>query len=173
MFSGVIESGFIFETIIPPKPIYTYLYKCGAELYLDPLRSMLLNTELIGIISLDAKECGVGLLDGTSCQILKTITSGVAGKSSKGGSSARRYERNREAELNRFYHRAGELVNNCLLGYESRLKSIVVSGPGFTKDDFLKHEYIDYRLRQKLSSTIDIEYAGDDGILQTLNYLNT
>jgi peptide subunit release factor 1 (eRF1) len=55
-----------------------------------------------------------------------------------------------------------------LLPYGDRLERIIVSGPGFTPEDFLKKEYLDYRLRAKLSQVIGIEYAGTEGIYQTL-----
>jgi peptide chain release factor subunit 1 len=129
---------------------------------------MLQSTDLIGVISIDSEECGVGIIDGEHCYPIKVITSGVTGKSGKGGSSARRYERNREAELNMFFHRAAELANSILLSYGNQIKKVVVSGPGFTKDDFLAKQYLDYRLRAKLAPPIDIEYSGADGIYQTL-----
>jgi len=129
---------------------------------------MLASTELIGVIAIDSEECGVGIIDGHECRPIKTITSGVQGKSGKGGSSARRYERNREANLNWFFHRAADLANATFLPYGDHLKRLVVSGPAFTKEDFVKKEYLDYRLRAKMSQLVGIEYAGLEGIYQTV-----
>jgi len=130
---------------------------------------MLQSNDLVAVISIDSEECGVGIIDGDHVFPLKTITSGVPGKSSKGGSSARRYELNRKAGLNGFFHRAAELANPTFLAYGDRIKQVVVSGPGFTKGTFLEKEYLDYRLRAKLAPTVDIEYAGTDGVYQTFN----
>jgi peptide chain release factor subunit 1 len=77
--------------IEPPKKVFSYIYRCSNELYLEPLYMMLESNELVGIVSIDSEECGVGIIDGLNCYPLRVITSGVPGKSSKGGSSARRF----------------------------------------------------------------------------------
>jgi peptide chain release factor subunit 1 len=135
-----------------------------------PLRIMIENRPITGIISIDATECGIGITDGNTWRHLETITSGVQGKSSKGGSSARRYERNREAELNTYFHRVAEHANNLLLKYN--LVSLIISGPAFTKVEFLKKEYLDYRLKDKVGM-YDNEYSGFEGILQTFKYVQS
>lgn len=165
VFCGYNREDFYYQEVVPPRPIFTYFYRCSNELYLDPLVATSKNGDLIGIVAIDATECGVAIIDGSNLIPLKTLTSGVNGKSAKGGSSARRYERNREAELNRYYHRAAEYINDILLQYE--VKQIVVAGPGFTKDEFMKKGYLDYRL--KVNQVMDIEYSGLEGIHQTFN----
>jgi len=134
---------------------------------------MLQNNALTAVISIDSTEAGVGLIDGDVCIPLKAITSGVGGKSSKGGSSFRRYERNRNANLNQFYHRVANLVDTLLLPYLGRLTGLVISGPMPTPEKFLEKEYMDYRLRQKISRVIGIEYSGIEGIWQTFNRLRS
>ena len=171
IFAGQTDSGLVFEVIESPKPIFTYQYQCGSEFYLQPLEMMLRSNDIIGVISLDTKECGVGLIDGSQCIVIKSITSGVAGKSNQGGSSFRRYERNREANINKFYHRAADLANNILLSYGARIKKLVVSGPAFSKEKFFATDYLDYRLRTLPMQFVDQEYSGNDGILQTAHHL--
>lgn len=171
VFAGYTDAGFSLKELVPPKPIYAKLYWCSAEFVLDPLRLMTQNTELTAIVSIDATECSVGYYDGLHAYVVKGITSGVSGKSHKGGSSARRYERDREAKLLQYYTRASDLTNKVFLPMLSRVRTLVVSGPGFTKGHFLDRNLIDYRLRAKLRVPVDIEYAGDDGIYQTVNRL--
>ena len=133
---------------------------------------MLQNDELVAVISLDATEAGIGIINGDNCIPLKAITSGVGGKSNQGGSSFRRYERNRNAELNTYYHRIASLANTLLLPYGDRLRHIVVSGPMPTPEKFLKTNYLDYRLRRKITTAaMGIEYSGIDGIWQTFHRL--
>ena len=129
-------------------------------------------TNLTAIISIDNTEVGVAITDGLTLTEIHTGTSGVSGKSRKGGSSARRYERNRESELNTYYHRAAKLSNTILLPYIERVVRLVVSGPAFTKEEFLKHEYLDYRLRQKPLTLLGIEYSGLEGLYQTRSRLS-
>lgn len=155
-----------------PKPQNTWVYKCSNEFYLEPLLEMMKNDHLVAVIAIDATEFGIGIIDGPRWFVIDSGTSGVSGKSNQGGSSFRRYERNRDALLNGFYHRAAEHANNLLLSKYNPAE-LVISGPGFTKDDFLKTGYLDYRLRAKISHVIGIEYAGFEGVLQTFNRLGS
>lgn len=165
-FVGEREDGSMYlKTVEPPKPVFGHLYRCDHTFWVDPLVSMLNNTQKVGILSIDATECGVGIVDGQTKYYGKVLTSGVGGKSGKGGSSARRYERDRESRLNQYYHRAADYANRYFLNVPN-LKELIVSGPGFTKGQFLDKEYLDYRLRAKIR-TVDIEYAGFEGVMQT------
>ena len=166
IFSGQTDSGFILQTIEPPKPIKTRRYRCSSEFYLEPLNAMIADTELTGVLAVDATECGIGVIDTNGWRCIENVTSGVQGKSGKGGSSARRYERNREAELVQYFSRAAEHVKHDLLE-RFEVKNIIVSGPAWTKREFAEH--LDYRLKAKISEFVDCEYAGPDGISQVWN----
>jgi peptide chain release factor subunit 1 len=159
------------ELIEPPKEIRSPIYRCSNEFFLQPLQEMLRNEDTIAVIAIDATECGIGIIDGDRWYILDTLTSGVGGKSNQGGSSFRRYERDREAKLNMYYHRVAEHANRLLLNTTLAPRSLVISGPAFTKEDFVKKEYLDYRLRQKLAKMVGTEYAGLEGVVQTFNIL--
>ena len=48
---------------------------------------------------------------------------------------------------------------------QGRLKGIIVGGPGYSKKDFVKGDYLDTRLRKKLiGSLVDVSYQGDAGL---------
>jgi peptide chain release factor subunit 1 len=70
-------------------------------------------------------------------------------------------------ELNSFYHRVADNANQILLG-EYKAKGIIVSGPGPTKNNFLKEEYLDYRLQNNLLGVFDTSYAGEEGLRETV-----
>ena len=165
-FIGEREDGSMFVRVIePPKPVFGHLYRCDKAFFIEPLVTMLKDTPKIGILSIDATEAGVGIVDGQTRYYGKVLTSGVGGKSGKGGSSARRYERDRESRLNQYYHRVADYANRYFLEVEN-LRELIVSGPGFTKDTFLDKGYLDYRLRAKVR-TADVGYAGFEGVMQT------
>ena len=170
IFAGYVDEEFRMVEIEPPKLLHVQAYRCANSFYLLPLQQMLANVEITGIISIDATECGIGTWDGNQVQVLEIVTSGVGGKSGKGGSSARRYERNRNSGLNTFYHRAANHINDLFLN-SYNVSKIVVSGMGFTKDKFLEKEYLDYRLRQKITANLNVGYAGFEGLYQTVHYL--
>ncbi|MEJ2281226.1 MAG: hypothetical protein P8X97_04830 [Candidatus Bathyarchaeota archaeon] len=87
------------EEIIPPEPIVAYFFEIDHHFHLEQLRKMLRNPRVVGFIALDSKEASFGLLNGDHFEVLKTITSGIAGKSGKGGQSQRRYERETKTDF--------------------------------------------------------------------------
>jgi len=172
IFAGFVNGSYWSTSLEPSKRVQSYVYRCGGEFYTAPLEVLEEHTDLVAVIAIDASDCAIGLLDGPDWRILDVLTSGVGGKSGKGGQSARRYERNRERKLIIYYRRAAEHANN-LLRTQSRLAKIVITGPGLTKDEFLKKAPLDYRLKRMVTETIGSEYAGVEGVIQTRNILET
>ncbi|MEM2506567.1 MAG: peptide chain release factor aRF-1 [Nitrososphaeria archaeon] len=160
------ETIFLYE-IVPIKPVQTYLYRCDDHFHTEFLQEMLKEETYIGIISIDTSEAGLGLLYGDRVEVAEVLTSGVSGKHRAGGQSARRFERLREMEINEFFHRVGRHATKLFLE-ENKISKLVISGPGPTKDDFLKGEYLHYQLRDKIIAVIDTSYAGEEGIRETV-----
>tara|TARA_Y100000031_G_scaffold142152_1_gene171409 strand:+ start:65 stop:910 length:846 start_codon:yes stop_codon:yes gene_type:complete len=132
---------------------------------------MIKEKEVIGILSIEASEAGIGIVSGNKFETIRVMTSGIAGKHRSGGQSARRFERLRNMELNNFYHRVADTANKILLD-EHEAKGIIVSGPGPTKNNFLKEEYLDYRLQNNLLAIFDTSYAGEEGLRETVEKAN-
>lgn len=156
------EQIFVYE-VMPPKPVQTYLYRCDDHFHLEHLRDMLREEDVIGILSIDTTEAGLGIVTGDKVEIIDTITSGVPGKSSKGGQSARRYERLREMELTEYFNRVSAHATRVFID-SNNVKGLIVAGPGQTKDDFLKGEFLDYRLQKNIITVIDGAYSGAEGV---------
>ena len=73
------------EQIIPPEPIIAYLCEIDDHFHLEPLREMLREERVVGLLAMDSKEAGFGILDGERLDMIEDITSGIPGKSEKGG----------------------------------------------------------------------------------------
>jgi peptide subunit release factor 1 (eRF1) len=71
--------------IEPPHPMRMRLYRCDQTFVLAPIKEMLDVEEAYGLIVLDKREGNIGILKGTSIQMLTTMTSGVPGKTRAGG----------------------------------------------------------------------------------------
>ncbi|MGB9622607.1 MAG: peptide chain release factor aRF-1, partial [Candidatus Bathyarchaeia archaeon] len=130
---------------------------------LDPLKEMLKEKEVYGIMVIDSSGATYALLKGGRLDIVRTITSGVSGKHRAGGQSARRFERLREAELNSFFNRAGQYASEAFLQVPN-LKGIIVGGPGPTKYTFCEGDYMHYSLKDKILSIVDTSYVDEEGI---------
>jgi peptide chain release factor subunit 1 len=155
------------EEIIPPEPITAYLCEIDDHFDLEPLREMLRNESVVGLLSVDSKEAGFGILNGNRFDMIENITSGIPGKSGKGGSSQRRYERGRDMELTYYFHRVGEHATKAFLE-NHKVTALIVGGPGLTKESFLKGDYLRYELKNRLLVSVDTLYSGKDGVREVL-----
>lgn len=156
------------EEIIPPKPITAYSFAVDNHFHLEFLREMLRSQKVVGIVSLDSKEASFGLLNGERFEIIESITSGIHGKSGKGGSSQRRFERERDMALTNYFHRVAEHAAKAFVD-SHKVMALVVGGPGPTKEEFLKGNYLHYELQNALLNVVDTQFAGNDGLRETLN----
>ena len=70
LFAGVFITGDLesevlnVEEIIPPEPIITYHYEVDDHFRLEPLREMIRNQKVVGLLALDSKEASFGILNG-------------------------------------------------------------------------------------------------------------
>ncbi|MHB8567521.1 MAG: peptide chain release factor aRF-1 [Nitrososphaerales archaeon] len=156
----------LFE-VLPQKPVSNYLYRCDDHFHLDPLRDMLREQNIVGILAVDATEAGLGIVSGEIWDVIDTMSSGVSGKTKKGGQSARRYERLREMELTEYFNRLADHAKKVFLE-QYQIKGLIVSGPGPTKDEFVKDKYLDYRLQNVIAGVLDIGYSGREGVRETI-----
>lgn len=160
------ETIFLYE-VVPIKPIQNYLYRCDDHFHVEILQDMLKEETIIGVLSIDTSEVGLGLLSGDRVTVSEVLTSGISGKHRAGGQSARRFERLREAEVNDFFHRIGRHAIKIFME-ENKISKLIVSGPGPTKEDFLKGDYLHYQLKDKVAAVIDTSYSGEEGIRETI-----
>ncbi|HLQ07391.1 MAG TPA: peptide chain release factor aRF-1 [Nitrososphaerales archaeon] len=149
--------------IIPPKPVVQYLYQCDDHFHVEWLKDMLKEDKVYGLLSIDASDTGLGILSGDSLEIVDVMTSGVSGKTRKGGQSARRYERGREMELTYYYHRVAEHATRAFID-SNKVTGMIVGGPGPTKDEFLKGGFLHYELQKKIVAVLDLGYSGREGV---------
>ncbi|MEM2050882.1 MAG: peptide chain release factor aRF-1, partial [Thermoproteota archaeon] len=87
------------HVIEPPEKITLSYYGCDDKFYVEPLKEMLEKKDKYLILSIDNSEATIALATGRNIDVKDELTSGVPGKTSKGGQSARRFERLREMEL--------------------------------------------------------------------------
>ncbi len=153
--------------IVPPEPIHIYLYRCDARFHTEYLQEMLREKETYGILLIDSSGATLATLQGRRLEIVRQMTSGVPGKTRAGGQSARRYERLREMRLQEYFTRVGEHANGVFLPIET-LKGIIIAGPGPTKYDFEKGEYLNYMLKNKIIDTVDTAYVEEQGVKEVV-----
>ena len=152
LFVGMIPKGgpgtekmekYILE---PPEPVTTYWYKCNNEFFLEPLEYMIEERDTYGLAVVDRKEATIATLKG------KKITLGVI-----------------EDEAREFLKRIARRINDEFLPLKDDLKAVVIGGPGFTKNDLVDADYIQYEIKDKIIATVDTSYTGEFGIREVIN----
>ena len=178
IFCGAIPTGKGIGTekieiysVVPPKPVQINLYRCDDHFWIDHLKDMMKDDKVIGILSLDTQEAGLGILTGDRWEVVESITSGVAGKHRQGGQSARRFERLRDNELNEYYRRVADYAHKIFID-QYDIKGIIIGGPGPTKEGFIREEYLDYRLQNNVIAILDSSYSGSEGVRELIDKVN-
>ncbi len=154
--------------ITPPDPIHIYLYRCDARFHTEHLQELLREKETFGILLIDSTGATLATLQGRRLEIVRELTSGVPGKTRAGGQSARRYERLREMRLQEYFTRVGEHANENFLPIEN-FKGLILAGPGPTKYDFEKGDYLNYMLKNKIIDTVDTAYVEEQGVKEVVD----
>lgn len=153
--------------ITPPEPIKIYLYRCDSRFHTEHLQEMLREKEAFGILLVDASDATIATLQGKRMEIVRQMYSGVTGKTRAGGQSARRYERLRDMQLNEYFTRVGKHADETFLPMEN-LKGIILAGPGPTKYDFEKGDYLNYQLKNKILDIVDTAYVEEQGVKEVV-----
>jgi peptide chain release factor subunit 1 len=154
--------------IVPPEPIKIFLYRCDSRFHTEHLQEMLREKETYGILLVDASDATIATLQGKRLNIVRQMYSGVCGKTRAGGQSARRYERLRDMQLNEYFTRVGAHANEVFLPIDT-LKGIILAGPGPTKYDFEKGDYLNYQLKNKILDVVDTAYVEEQGVKEVVD----
>ena len=153
--------------IVPPEPIKIFLYRCDSRFHTEHLQEMLREKETYGILLIDASDATIATLQGKRLNIVRQMYSGVTGKTRAGGQSARRYERLREMQLNEYFTRVAGHADDVFLPIDN-LKGLILAGPGPTKYDFQKGDYLNYQLKNKILDVVDTAYVEEQGVKEVV-----
>ncbi|RJQ17378.1 peptide chain release factor 1 [Candidatus Woesearchaeota archaeon] len=171
-FSGNVaeregQQDFQVWSVEPPLPLKIRIYRCDKEFILDPLREMLDDKSMYGLVVMDRREGNIALLKGKTIIPLINEESMVPGKFRAGGQSSVRFARNRELSAKDFYKKLGEYMKEQFL-FKEGLKGIVVGGPGPTKYEFVEGNYITNEVKKKILAVKDVTYTGMFGLQELL-----
>lgn len=152
----------------PAEPIKNRIYWCGQNFILDPLKDMVREREIYGLIVLDKSEADIGLLKGKKVESLKHLDSLVPGKTKKGGWSQARFARVREGLLNDFLKKIGEIASQKFKEFKD-LRGIIVGGPGPIKEQFMEGNFLNYKIRKRVLGAVNTAYTGQYGLEEMVN----
>lgn len=153
--------------IEPPEPLRAKLYWCSQQFELAPLLEMVEEKEVYGIICLDRAEADVALLIGKKIKSIAHMESIVPGKTRAGGQSSARFARVREGLMEDWFKEVAEAANK-IFSEHKEVQGIIVSGPGPSKESFLKMDLLYSDIRKKILGTVDTSYTGEFGLSETV-----
>ncbi|MCD6215870.1 MAG: peptide chain release factor aRF-1 [Candidatus Aenigmarchaeota archaeon] len=153
--------------IEPPEKIKTKLYWCDQSFVLDPLKEMVKEKEVYGIILLDRSEANIAILRGKKIQPVVHFDSIVPGKTRAGGQSSARFSRVREGMLHDWFKQVGEAANK-IFQEQKDVIGIIISGPGPNKEHFFKGDFLLTEVKKKVLGIVDTSYTGDYGLKETI-----
>ncbi|NLL94873.1 MAG: peptide chain release factor 1 [Thermoplasmatales archaeon] len=157
------QTKMVQHVLFPPEPITTFMYRCDSQFYTEPLKGMLLDKRAYGLIVIDRQEATIGIMSGSTITPLKNIDSLVPRKHRQGGQSAQRFERLIELAAHEFFKKVADSATDAFLDKEE-IEGILVGGPGYTKEQFLKENYLHHELQKLVSGTFDTCYTDEYGL---------
>ena len=161
---GADQTEMVQYVLEPPEPVPTFLYRCDSQFYTQPLHDMMVEHEVYGLVVIDRSEATIGLLKGKRIEAIKNVHSLVPSKHRMGGQSARRFERLIEQAAHEFYKKVGDLMTEAFLN-RGDVKAVLVGGPGYTKEYFIKGDYVHHEIMKKVLPTyIDVGDTDDYGL---------
>lgn len=164
---GAEKTKMTTHVIVPPTPITLMKYHCDSSFFLEPLEAMLKEHNNYGLVVLDRQEATLGFLRGQAVQVVTNMQSQVPNKHSKGGQSARRFERITEDIADKWFHKIGEVANEIFLPelLKGELKGVIIGGPGPTKEYWLETEYMNHELHKHIvGQPVDTGYTDEYGL---------
>ncbi|GAB3676429.1 peptide chain release factor aRF-1 [Halopiger thermotolerans] len=148
-----------------PAPIDESIYEHGNEFDLSPLEGVAEPESTYGLLVVERGAAALGRLDDSDVEPIETLDSDVPGKSSAGGQSAERFERDRERQKREFFDEVAEraALEFCETG---SVDGVLLGGTTGTVEDFREEADLDHRLEDRLVGEFAVEYASEQGLRQ-------
>lgn len=130
---------------------------------------MLLPKDLFGFIVADGNGALFGTLRGNLKTTLESFTVDLPRKHGRGGQSSNRFERIRTEKRHNFLREVAEAtIDNFITNNMPNVKCLVIAGSAEIKNDLLKSDLFDKRLRSIQIEVVDIMYGGELGFQEAI-----
>ncbi len=133
--------------VLPPFPLEEKLFASGYDV--EPLRSLLQQELVIALVLLRLGAYAVGVFQGEKLLSSKVGTGLVHSRHRQGGSSAHRFERHREKQIEYFFTRVCGHVREHLEPHLQQLDYVVYGGERHTLLSFRKQCQFSHQLDER------------------------
>lgn len=157
--------------IEPIKPITSNLYYCDDKFHVGLLKSQVQGGPRFGIVIINGGGCSIHLLQGSYKETLEKWGVSLPKKHNRGGQSHDRFRRIREEKRAWYVKDVIAAVTNHFIDTTTNkvnVDGLVISGFGDLKNDFVKSQHLDARIKQKILKVVDVQYDGETGLHTTI-----
>ncbi|QYZ79198.1 peptide chain release factor 1 [Methanofollis formosanus] len=160
------------DIVQPPEPLNLYMYRCSSSFELEPLKEMLEEKYVYGLLVIDRREAYWGFLRGNRIEPIGGATSTVPGKQRKGGQSSARFQRLRLIAINEFYKKVGDHSSEIFMAekdFFERFKGLLIGGPSPTKEEFNEGGYLHHEVQKRVLGLFDVAYTNESGLSELVD----
>ena len=141
--------------VLPPFPVKERLFSSGYDV--EPLRSLLQHELKVALILLRLGAYAIGVFQGERLLSSKVGTGLVHSRHRQGGSSAHRFERHREKQIESFFTRVCSHVREHLEPYLQQVDYVIYGGERHTLLSFRKQcEFLQQFDDRVLGTTLNV-----------------
>ncbi|KAJ2756268.1 translation termination factor eRF1 [Coemansia aciculifera] len=154
----------------PFKPINTSLYLCDNKFHVEALQELLDNDSSFGFIIIDGNGCLYGRVTGNTREVITHFSVDLPKKHGRGGQSAQRFGRIREEKRHHYLRKVAETATQVFIS-NNRVNDtgIILAGSAEFKNDLMKSDLFDPRMRAKVVNIVDVSYGGVNGFDQAIS----
>jgi len=154
--------------IMPPFPLDEN--KIFSVCEVNPLRELLEREFILALVLVRLGSYGIGVFSGQKLLTSKVGSGLVHARHRQGGSSAHRFERHRDKQIEMFFTRICSHVREHLEPYASKIDFLVYGGTRETILEFRKQcHYLNYFDSRTLSRLLTIREPDQSGLLKGLD----
>jgi peptide subunit release factor 1 (eRF1) len=151
--------------VMPPFPMAKESVSHMCEI--EPLYSLMHKEFLLGLVMVRLGEYGIGVVQGEKLLSSKVGTGLVHSRHRQGGSSAHRFERHREKQMETFFTRVCQHAREQLEPYARQLDYVLYGGTQETTLDFRKQCHFLHEFDKKtLDRLLNIREPKQSGLAE-------
>ncbi|ELY58526.1 Vms1/Ankzf1 family peptidyl-tRNA hydrolase [Natronococcus jeotgali] len=166
VYAGVPDGDLVTATFDDlPVAIEESIYEHGNEFDLSPLEAVTEPSATYGLLVVERGGAALGRLDDEGVEEIDVFDSDVPDKSSAGGQSAERFERDRERQKREFFDDVADRAAVTFLE-DDGIDGLLLGGTTVTVERFREEADLDHELEDLIAGEFAVEYATAQGLEQ-------
>ncbi|GGL52520.1 Vms1/Ankzf1 family peptidyl-tRNA hydrolase [Halocalculus aciditolerans] len=163
VYAGVVDGSlteFVFDDL--DRPVSERVYAVENAFVTEPLDAAERGGGRYGLLVVERGGAALGVYEDGGVTPVERVDSDVMGKHSKGGQSAARFARRREAQKRAFFAEVGAAAADAFT--DPLVDGLALGGTEITVEEFRDADVLDYRLADRLLDTYPVDHASETGL---------